>query len=435
MAAPYRELLDFFLELEGELGQGCPGSIDYFPVVRSFIYFSERPTFSTAIGARPNLDTVYRALDLVRCIGSAALQPLRRPVARQLFVAPARHRNVPVERGLCSKHLDSLRERYGDGSELVWEVGDNPAGPRPGPSLPTDVARVAVLNGRLRRTRDPARRVAEVAGQVRSRGWPQLRFSTVALARALTGFDFARRYYRALFRKSPPERAFFVVYYSLRQAPMISALNDLGVRTIEYQHGIQSNIHPLYTHWDHLERRPASMPDEVLVWDEVSRRRIASWAEGLGMGVEVTGNLWYTGERMQRAAQAGEGGGVLVALQHYPDYFNPAILDAARATPHLPWLFREHPLYRLSAGDRKSLAVHDRVRIIGPDEESLDASLARASCCITGFSTVGIEALLYGRTAIFTHETAREGLADYFDGARCHYAETADDIRSVLDAL
>lgn len=436
MVSCQSQLLAFFVALETELQSIEPGWVEYFPVIRSYVYLNQR---LEGRDRAPRQGGRFLRSWLRSGIqgGSVLLQGLNSGIsAQQLFVAPANHRHVLHDGRYHSKHLDSLVDHFGGDRDLVWEVGPSNTHTigtaQRNPS--TYLWPAAVVASRLRPLSRNLQAMGEIIERVRTSVPNDVTLDTSSLLRNLAAFDMCKSYYRRLFRNSDLKRCYIVVYYSQRNLPLISVLDSLEVETIEYQHGIQNDMHPLYMDWEHLPYRPGTLVSRVLVWDQVAKNRIDSWGKRLGITSEVTGNLWYSGRPAEDAQSTAPT--VLVALQLYPEYFNDCILQVISELANVHWIFREHPVHPLSEEDRAHLLKsYSNVEILSSQDESLEDSLKRSVCCITGYSTVGVEALLYGRTTIFTSSVAREGLGAYIDNERCFYADTAPAIRNVVDRV
>lgn len=436
MGSGQLQLITFFVALETELQSIEPEWVEYFPVIRSYVYLNQR--LEGRSRATSKVGPFIRNWPKFGVQGvTVLLQGLISGIsAEQLFVAPASHRHVLRDGRYYSKHLDSLVNHFGGDRDLVWEVGQSTTqglgGVQHNPS--TYLWPAAVVLSRLKPLSRGLRRISEVIERVRWSVPNDISLNTRSLLRNLAAFEICRSYYRRLFRYSELQRCYIVVYYSQRNLPLISVLNSYGIETIEYQHGIQNDMHPLYTNWEHLAYAPSTLVNRVLVWDEVSRNRIDNWGKKLGIVSEITGNLWYAGGSPAKIESGTPT--VLVALQLYPDYFNKGILRVVAELRHVRWIFREHPIHPLFEQDRADLLrSYSNIEVLSARDESLEDSLKRSVCCITGYSTVGVEALLYGRVTIFTNSLAREGLGAYIDNERCFYADTAGAIRNVLDKV
>lgn len=430
------DLIRFFLDLEAKLKLVAPESEVYFPVIRSHVYFALRRDADGLPGEQKiRISGGILALVIQTVVGMFHLLValFRRGNSRQLFIAPAQHRNIPTSGGLVSKHLDSLTKRFGGEADAIWEVGAAVAKSGVAEALPDHVSRVALIMAKVLPRSRAIGKLEPILNSVAQQHQVSEQLDIEKLLLALSVYEYSRRYYSLLFSLSKYEKVFIVVYYSRRHLPIIAALNQRNIPTIEYQHGIQNNAHPLYTNWDSLSFPVPCLPRKILLWNQVSINRIEAWGNRLGIQTELIGNLWYLG----RDNLAGDrGAAVMVALQHYPRFFNSEILEVIEKSPNTIWLFRQHPIYSLSEQEKLDLENRfSNVEIVDGEKETLEETLQRSFVCITGFSTVGLESLMFGRAAIFTHENAKQGLAEYIDGRECFYADTAEEILTVLKAI
>lgn len=431
----YREIINLSTALENELQQLDKRFIEFIPLIRMHLYLSQR---SPAGNSSDRIDKKRSLQQRVIALTESAVKVMgacwKGLACDQLFVAPALSRNAPVENGLASKHLDSLKSRFEGSRDCVWEFAPLPLGMSKKPSLADCVT---VVSRFLEAALPASKRVKSIKGIIH-RGVCQAPerpdWDLNALTKFLSLYEIQRSIYSVIFKRSSLVRAYFICYYGSVPFPILAALNDRNIETIEYQHGIQSNVQPMYTQWEHLETLPKCMPRRMLLWDNVAVKRINQWGVRLGVQTEQIGNLWYSTNGYAPLPKPATTS-ILVALQGFPDFFNFEVLKVMAKTTELEWVFREHPIAVLSAPQREELYRHNPgLTIMRSTEESLEASIERCSICITGFSTVGLEALLCKRTTIFTHPNAREGLSEYIDGQQCFFADTEDAITRVIQA-
>jgi len=295
-----QQLIEFLVELERNLQAQDPEAVLYFPAIRSHFYFAARREQNN-VGSdqmpqgKPGSGNVATRqpswISMARVVFSSlgnVLGPLLRPrPVGRLVIAPAQHRHMPSPEGLVSKHLDSLLQVYAEDTDVVWEVGER-AGVAPvSEPLPMHVARLARLMARLFPHPRPIRRLRRHLERAINQSFTDKRLNLDELLEVLAIFHYSHSYYRLFFSRTDIQQAYLVVYYSRRHLPIISALNELGIPTKEYQHGIQNNVHPLYTHWEHLEKISLALPSSMLLWNQVALNRINRWGESLGVQAEM----------------------------------------------------------------------------------------------------------------------------------------------------
>ena len=59
------------------------------------------------------------------------------------------------------------------------------------------------------------------------------------------------------------EAVFFAWYYNLVNMALIWACRDLGITTVDIQHGLQGKYHVMYSHWTRIPR-PSGITEVLL---------------------------------------------------------------------------------------------------------------------------------------------------------------------------
>lgn len=61
-----------------------------------------------------------------------------------------------------------------------------------------------------------------------------------------------------------------------RAGPMISAAQELGIKSVDIQHGVQSGWNPIYNHWEEIPSKGyPSLPDVFAVWSKEDKEHIS----------------------------------------------------------------------------------------------------------------------------------------------------------------
>jgi hypothetical protein len=153
----------------------------------------------------------------------------------------------------------------------------------------------------------------------------------------------------------------FVADAGLREQAFCLACRELGIRSVELQHGIQGANHPAYGSW--LAVPPGgyhTRPQVFWVWDGESEAAIAEWAAPgpAGPPVVIGGNPWREmwqgdGEAVSRthaaiaqcARSLAATKHILVTLDARGDVIPPPLLEAIRHAPAgWRWWLRLHPV-------------------------------------------------------------------------------------------
>lgn len=96
-----------------------------------------------------------------------------------------------------------------------------------------------------------------------------------------------------LLKKTQPNRAYVICYYSNLGLAFCSACKSLGIEVSDIQHGVAGRNMRAYGGWDCVPFRGYNtFPHRFLTWTNYDAEAISAWAEGHHIPVVLTGNLW-----------------------------------------------------------------------------------------------------------------------------------------------
>lgn len=102
---------------------------------------------------------------------------------------------------------------------------------------------------------------------------PETKFDTTSYNVCVESFFHQRDFFMQLLQRYNPRVVFFVgfdYHYAL-----IVAAKELGIETVDIQHGVQAGWSPVYNHWTAVPRRGYRMlPDTFWVWGEYDAGKI-----------------------------------------------------------------------------------------------------------------------------------------------------------------
>lgn len=215
----------------------------------------------------------------------------------------------------------------------------------------------------------------------------------------LASFATARVLYRALLRRHRPRTVYCVCAYGSALAPMISAARELGIESVELQHGVISRYHMGYSYPVLPSAgRLAYGPDKLYAWgspwDELMRADLAPELWNV-----VTYGFPHFEQRKARYAGVPKiAGRVLVLSQTVlTDRLAETVLAA------LPALGGREIVYKLHPGEYSSwhrhvslvrLSQQSNVRIV--TDADLYQLMAEAEVQVGVFSTALYEGLAFG---------------------------------------
>jgi hypothetical protein len=206
-----------------------------------------------------------------------------------------------------------------------------------------------------------------------------LRFPHAEVSRIRRDVLYLRRLadtFSAWLRQTRP-RLGFVAGTGLAEQALCLACRELGITSVEVQHGVQGDLHPSYGSWFAVP--PDGWETRARVfwsWDEESAAAINRWAVcAPGQHVAITGGDPWREKWMRkgddsnhrteqliekRKRAAGGDRHILVTLSSHGDVVPGSVLEAVRASPS-DWCF----WFRLHQVNQVTRAREAR-RILGP---------------------------------------------------------------------
>lgn len=297
----------------------------------------------------------------------------------------------------------------------------------------------------------------EFLGRVRAAG---LTFAHADLMRVRRDALFLRRladrFKRWLERSSP--RLGFVANTSLPEQAFCLACRELGIVSVELQHGVQGELHPSYGSWFSVP--PDGWETRARVfwsWDRQSADAINRWASlAPGRHIALVGgdpwrDMWLgeasdsaraSRELVERRKQAAGGEHhILVTLSSQGPVIPEAVLETVRASPPgWHYWFRLHQVdqaARWAAAERLLDSIGgDRGLLEFATEAPLHALLASLDCHLTvSLSTVVTEAAAHGLPSVACAPEAVDFFRRELDAGLLEVAGAPHEIVSAVRAV
>jgi len=247
----------------------------------------------------------------------------------------------------------------------------------------------------------------------------------------------------------------FMADYGPREYALCVACRELGVVSVDVQHGVQGDLHPAYGSWFTVPPNGWEMrPNVFWCWDEESAAAIDHWAALCrGNHQAIAGGdpwreMWMNGtgeivERydaeiiaMKNAAAAAVH--ILVTLEFHEDLLPDHVLGALRSSPP-SWCYwvRPHPVnQRRRLAQAESILTHARVRHVDARrvvEMPLFGILRHVDCHVTvNISSVILEAEDFGVPSVACGPMATEY---YPEQIKRGSLKVAFETEEILDAI
>ncbi|WP_289023293.1 hypothetical protein [uncultured Salegentibacter sp.] len=242
-------------------------------------------------------------------------------------------------------------------------------------------------------------------------------------------------FFSKLFKKTKPEKIIFLSYYGYDDlAAAILAAHELGIKTIDFQHGPQTNVHMAYTAWTKHPDRPYNiMPMEYWTWDQRSKDNIEEWAKNLlEIKSQIVGNP-FVNYLMLEEAYTSNRNNILFSLQpmEVEKMFPPNLINFIN-TEQFYWILQLHPRSSVNQQDIKAFFQANNINerkytVQNSSETPLPNALSKVGCHITHFSGSILEAVEIGIPTVLIHPLAWEIFSDYIDNERVIFINAGDE--------
>jgi hypothetical protein len=233
--------------------------------------------------------------------------------------------------------------------------------------------------------------VTEIAQRtLRSDAWSEKQKSHILSALHVFFDDF--RFYYALFRKQPVKSVVFISHY--HNEGLIAALSILGIRSIEFQHGLISG-NDLYYQYPSVFRegvKNAFFPDRICVYGNYWKELLLKGIEFNDSSITVGGDyLWQPEAKPQATTSTHQ---VLICAQKnmHAEYvaYAQRLKPVLQKHPEWKWVIKMHPLEKNKELYR---ALEKDGFVIVDTEQSLTALLRESRIQISIYSTTFFDAL------------------------------------------
>lgn len=272
---------------------------------------------------------------------------------------------------------------------------------------------------------------------------PSISISFELLAQTVDWEISTREYYLRVFKKLRPKVVFVPAFHMC--PPLISAARELGILTVDIQHGIQVGWNPLYNDWNEAPSNGyRALPDYFMVWSSKEFENIRSvfpWSEPLMIGHTWLARQLRVGEQLSsglRNSLNKRNVNILVALQLHvevPEW----LVTLVRSLPdECNLLVRNHPkaLRKFKASDFYEFNSGAAI-ICGPelDAAPLAPLLSEVGSVISEGSSVSAEAELFGCCIFLVGDIARSNYGAEVASGKYFVFEDADKFYEKVTCL
>ncbi|MFN4006517.1 MAG: hypothetical protein ACK4HE_03295 [Chitinophagaceae bacterium] len=245
------------------------------------------------------------------------------------------------------------------------------------------------------------------------------RYEVKSLLDRHRNFLVMARFYKKLLEKAQPKKVFLLCYYTTNLYPLIHVANQLGIDTIDIQHGGQGAEHLAYTNWLQWpdDKKYSCLPKLFWVWDEVAKWNIQNNFEAQQIHYHtafVGGNPWIDFLKTVDISSVNLPENIILySLQPYGKLLEDEIVTAIKnCPPHFHWYLRLHPRQlhqkQVLLDFLKVNGIHHLVNIEDATSMQLPILLRKAKLHITRSSGAAVEASLMGVKNLIMDEAGKE---------------------------
>jgi hypothetical protein len=236
-------------------------------------------------------------------------------------------------------------------------------------------------------------------------------------------------FFKTILAKIKPKQIHFLCYYSEFNFALLAAANQAKIKTVEMQHGPQTDIHLCYGSWTNIPIKGYDiLPRNFWNWDESSAITLNKWIQkNTNYKVNVIGNPWINYWVINSKLYPHKDF-ILYSLQPNPitlnQLFTPQLLECIRFGEEV-WFIRLHPrqLDEMEAivSLFKKENLLNKVNIIEATEDPLPQLLANARLHITHSSGTAIEAVYFGLKTVLINEIGRTSFPELLEKQQAVY--------------
>lgn len=260
-----------------------------------------------------------------------------------------------------------------------------------------------------------------------------------------------KAYFIKKFRQFQPKVVLMTATYNPVAMGAILACNELGIKSVDVQHGTLGGLHLMYNKWKNMPKAGYELlPSHYWVWSERTAREFQEWNTNCSTHQTIVGgNPWLSfarewdtqqiapnvlarfQKRLQNKKQV-----VLVSLQLIQDFKESCIIEAMQKTDDsFLWLIRLHPrFYKFKPAlvqflEDKNCKNYD---FEFANDLPLYFLFKNVSIQISFWSTVIIEALSFDLHSIIVHPTGFDLMREYVEKGIFRYTLNSKELVQLI---
>lgn len=248
-------------------------------------------------------------------------------------------------------------------------------------------------------------------------------------------------YWRYMLRVLSIQKVYLIAYYNGHLYGFIKACRDLGIETIEVQHGLQGKYHLAYGSFNNVPPSGYNIIPEIFwCWNEIYTNEINSWAGKTTFHQAYNkGHLWI--KYLQKNNKIGESSKKIVLFTAQPYEWNvafrPFVIELLNTLGKKESIYlRLHPSQLSEQKDIEKYLNEKGINVeLNIDEASkvdLPTLLNQTKLHITLDSSVVIEADLFNVDSIVLEDGAEEKYLPYIQMGRANKVSSIEELVKLI---
>lgn len=236
-----------------------------------------------------------------------------------------------------------------------------------------------------------------------------------------------------LLKKVQPKKVFILWYYGFPGFAISAAANKLNIKTIEMQHGPQTDLHLAYANWTKIPDAGFDMlPRNYWCWNRSSAETIEKWSNSNPLyNIEINGNPWHSFEINIKNISENY---VLYCMQPIPvsitQLIFPALINTIKNSEK-KWYIRFHPRQKDEEIQEiiniiEESNISHKVNFDDANRITLPQLIKNCSFHITHFSGCALEAFILKKKTIFINEIGLHSFPEIFKNKFAYYIDYND---------
>ncbi|MDF1672100.1 MAG: hypothetical protein P1U41_01230 [Vicingaceae bacterium] len=266
-------------------------------------------------------------------------------------------------------------------------------------------------------------------------------FNNIKLDKLINRFKDFEDIYTEILDRTKPKVVFTVCYYSFPAMVLNYVANKRNIKTIEIQHGPQTDIHLAYANWTkHPIEGFNTLPKVFWNWDNYSYEIMNKWIERSNSNYSnlIGGNPWV--DYFQNDSKTNKNI-ILYSLQNlklehlFPEY----LIEYIKTTENFEWWLRLHPRQLEYLDEIKSFLknhnIEKKVNLTEATNLPLPKILNKTIVHITNFSGCTLEAAHFNIPTILLDQRGKDSFNEIIAEGKAHFIENASVFNTTITSL